>query len=244
MTQAEIARALNKSEAQISRWKSRPGFPGIAAGPDAIKRWHDEHVLDRGPKWILKVEVDDSLEPLTIESIGYEVPEGSDLKDILDRMKEREQVLFGKLTAAEKYLETHKDVKLASKIPGVQRDYQSAGKAATAIANTIAAMGAGTELERALECSCKYIKLTLDSILYWFGAFPSKFPAGKGREEAFKAMQDIFSKLPNLLENHFAKSGLEDLHKRAFDILEAAKTEAEKQLEKDHAELRKLQGTI
>lgn len=63
-----------------------------------------------------------------------------------------------------------------------------------------------------------------------------QFVVGAGREEALKKVQDIISKTNNLIPNTFAKSGLEDLHKRAFEAVEAAKREAGKQLEEPVAE--------
>jgi hypothetical protein len=44
-------------------------------------------------------------------------------------------------------------------------------------------------------------------------------------------VKDVIDKTNHLIENHFTKSGLEDLHQRAFDLVQAAKAAAEKQLE-------------
>jgi hypothetical protein len=138
MTATEIAKELNIDKATLSRWLKREGCPPLSAGAAAIAKWrHDGTMLDRGPKMNLFDEDDcEDDGALSLEWLGYELPEGDDIDALLARNQEREKILFAKLTAAEKYLATNRNPKLTSRLTQLQTAHIAASKMVAAIMNT------------------------------------------------------------------------------------------------------------
>ena len=132
-TATQIAKEIGIDKSTLSKWRKRPDCPPLSAGAKAIKVWHDTTFMDRGPKLI---DEDDDYGALTLEGLGIELPEGNDIDALLARTQEREKTLFARLTAAEKYLTTNRNPKLAARLTALQNQHSAVSKIVAAIMNT------------------------------------------------------------------------------------------------------------
>lgn len=135
-TATQVAKEIGIDKSTLSKWRKRPDCPPLSEGAKAIKAWHDTTFMDRGPKLSLDDDEDDDYGALTLESLGVELPEGDDIDGLLARTQEREKTLFARLTAAEKYLTTNRNPKLAARLTALQNQHSAVSKIVAAIMNT------------------------------------------------------------------------------------------------------------
>jgi transcriptional regulator with XRE-family HTH domain len=233
MTQKDLAKELGVAASQINRYIKK-GMP-FPISVESAKQWTSANILNQGPARLLDVD-DDDIDLL----IQYEIPEGEEATDALDRLRAEERRLYGQIQGIEKMLSEAPNAKLDRQLSIKRRQWIEASKGATAVWRVIKSINAGNELQEALTASDKYIALILDCIFYWLRTLPQKLPgtATRGgnypsqaetaelRSMLLKAVRDVFDNVNNLVPNAFAKSGLEDLHQRAFNLVEERKQKA------------------
>jgi hypothetical protein len=139
VTKTSLAKALNISPGRLSHYLKQ-GLPWPTTIEDAIA-WKDANIDTSGNKTGPKV-TDEELGALTVESLGYTLPEGVSLYDVLERMQDRERNAYGKMLAAEKHLSENSDAKLSSRLQQLQREHTETTKLRVAIENTILDMEA------------------------------------------------------------------------------------------------------
>src|ERR1700746_2595949 len=91
-----IAREIGIDKSTLSKWRKRPDCPPLSAGGAAIKRWHDDTFMDRGPKLLIEHGGD-----INMSDIDFTLPEGSNATDVLARMEKSERRLSGQIEAWE-----------------------------------------------------------------------------------------------------------------------------------------------
>jgi hypothetical protein len=233
INQTKLAHELGISKSLLTKYK-HDGAP-IDQGADAVRRWRGENIQDRITNLGSNFEGEEALDLADLEIdllLTYPLPEGEEPEDALYRLRLTERRLFAEIESIENHLKTHKNIKLARQLPTLRRQWLETSKAATAVWRVLKSMDAGNELKNSLDAADKYITLILGSVFYWVRAFPGQIRASNDltgvelRELALKKTRQIIENANNLIPNAFAKSGLEDLRQRAFDIVEAAKAKA------------------
>ena len=218
MNQTQLAKELRVSRSLVTKYKQE-GAP-INEGVETVRRWREENFLDRA---------DTTTEPeLTIESLHYDLPEGEDVSDVLARLRKRERSLFAQVESIEEHLKTKPNAKLAAKLPALRRQYLDTSKAVVAVHRVLVSLGAGNELEQALQVSDRYIDSVLAAALFRLKNFHFRFVEGADRDEALKQVGEVFDELPALVPQFLEKAGMKELVMRAVKVVEQAKAEADK----------------
>jgi hypothetical protein len=96
VTATQVAKEIGIDKSTLSKWRTRPGCPPLEAGGAAIKRWHDDTFLDRGPKLF-----DDDENDISLDDVDFTLPQGSDATDVLARIEKSERRLAGMIEAWE-----------------------------------------------------------------------------------------------------------------------------------------------
>jgi superfamily I DNA/RNA helicase len=171
-TATKIAKEIGIDKSTLSKWRKRPGCPSLEAGSAAIKRWHDNTFLDRGPKLF-----EDDEDDISLDGIEFVLPEGSDATDVLARMEKYERRLAGLIEAWESQKLTPKQ---SSKLTQLRREYRDTSKLVIAAHRAILEMQRTRAVLVEWETADQFVMTVLDEIL----KFPRRIPArGNSQEE-------------------------------------------------------------
>lgn len=97
-----------------------------------------------------------------------------------------------------------------------------------AVHRALVSLGAGNELEQALQCADTYIDSVIAAALFRLKNFHFRFVEGAGRTEALKQIREVFDELPALVPQFLEKAGMKELVMRAVKVVNGAKAEADK----------------
>jgi hypothetical protein len=146
------------------KWRKRPGCPPLEAGGAAIKRWHDDTFLDRGPKLF------DDENDISLDDVDFTLPQGSDATDVLARMEKSERRLAGMIEAWESQKVTPKQ---SSKLAQVRREYRETSKSVIAAHKAILEMEQQKKVLVERETANEFVMAVLEEVL----KFPRRIPA-------------------------------------------------------------------
>ena len=122
MTQRSLAASLGVAPSQVARYK-KMGMPFPITVEDA-RTWKDQNltptISKTGPK-----PKDDAIEDDIFDSITFDLPEGKNAEDVLNRIREQERTLAGRIGALEKLPSTSK---LAVKLSRLRKDHREQAK--------------------------------------------------------------------------------------------------------------------
>jgi hypothetical protein len=168
-TATQIAKQIGIDKSTLSKWRKRPGCPSLEAGSAAIKRWHDNAFLDRGPK----IEDDD----ISLNDIEFVLPRGSNPEDVLSRMEKSERRLSGMIEA---WSENKKiTAKQSSKLAQLRREYRETSRLVIAAHRVILEMQRTRAVLVEWETANQFVMTILEEIL----KFPRRLPA-RGNSQA------------------------------------------------------------
>jgi hypothetical protein len=223
LNQKELASALGVSRSQITRYK-KLGMQFPISVEDA-KLWREATLSLVGEKPGRKTE---EFEPdLTIESLDYQLPDGQDPADTLQRLRNRERSLYAQVEAIEQRLQTKPSSRLAAKLPSIRKEYKDVARLTIAVHKLLIDIGESGRENAAMDAADRYINCVLRAVLFRFKNLHFELPVGQGREQAFEKIRDTFATLPVLVPQFLHKSGMEKLYKRAAGVIETARVEVE-----------------
>ena len=162
-TATQIAKEIGIDKSTLSKWRKRPDCPPLDAGGAAIKRWHDNTFLDRGPKLIDENDI-------SLDDVEFTLPKGSDATDVLARMEKSERRLAGMIEAWESQKLTPKQ---SSKLAQLRREYRETSKLVIAAHKAILEMEQQRKVLVEWETASEFVMAVLDEVL----KFPRRIPA-------------------------------------------------------------------
>jgi superfamily I DNA/RNA helicase len=170
-TATQIAKEIGIDKSTLSKWRKRPDCPPLSAGSAAIKRWHDNTFLDRGPKLF-----DDDENHISLDDVEFTLPEGSDATDVLARMEKSERRLAGMIEAWESQKLTPKQ---SSKLAQLRREYRETSKLVIAAHKAILEMEQQKKVLVEWETANEFVMAVLEEVL----KFPRRIPA-RGEDQS------------------------------------------------------------
>jgi superfamily I DNA/RNA helicase len=170
-TATQIAKEIGIDKSTLSKWRKRPDCPPLSAGSAAIKRWHDNTFLDRGPKLF-----DDDENHISLDDVEFTLPEGSDATDVLARMEKSERRLAGMIEAWESQKLTPKQ---SSKLAQLRREYRETSKLVIVAHKAILEMEQQKKVLVEWETANEFVMAVLEEVL----KFPRRIPA-RGEDQS------------------------------------------------------------
>jgi len=172
VTATQVAKEIGIDKSTLSKWRKRPGCPPLEAGGAAIKRWHDDTFLDRGPKLL-----DDDENDISLDDVDFTLPQGSDATDVLARMEKSERRLAGMIEAWESQKVTPKQ---SSKLAQLRREYRENSKLVIAAHKAILEMEQQKRVLVEWETANEFVMAVPEEVL----KFPRRIPArGQNQSE-------------------------------------------------------------
>ena len=170
VTATQVAKEIGIDKSTLSKWRKRPGCPPLEAGGAAIKRWHDDTFLDRGPKLF------DDENDISLDDVDFTLPQGSDATDVLARIEKSERRLAGMIEAWESQKLTPKQ---SSKLAQLRREYRDTSKLVIAAHRAILEMQRTRAVLVGWETANQFVLTILEEIL----KFPRRL-AARGNNQA------------------------------------------------------------
>ena len=172
VTATQVAKEIGIDKSTLSKWRKRPGCPPLEAGGAAIKRWHDDTFLDRGPKLL-----DDDENDISLDDVDFTLPQGSDATDVLARMEKSERRLAGMIEAWESQKVTPKQ---SSKLAQLRREYRENSKLVITAHKAILEMEQQKRVLVEWETANEFVMAVPEEVL----KFPRRIPArGQNQSE-------------------------------------------------------------
>jgi len=172
VTATQVAKEIGIDKSTLSKWRKRPDCPPLEAGGAAIKRWHDDTFLERGPKLF-----DDDENDISLDDVDFTLPQGSDASDVLARMEKSERRLAGMIEAWEENKKL--TPKQSSKLAQLRREYRDTSKLVIAAHRAILEMQRTRAVLVEWETANQFVLTILEEIL----KFPHRLPA-RGNNQA------------------------------------------------------------
>src|SRR5260370_25867158 len=156
------------------------GMPWPIEVEDA-KLWREKNLTLIGDKTGPKnkdLDIDD--DDLSLESLHFELPEGVEVENVLERIQTQERTLFGKIQAVEKALQEKAEPKLAGKLERLRRDYRDCSKLVIAVSRAIQDLRTKRGQLISAEVAGKFVSLQLDPIAQVVRSIPQKMGKNDG----------------------------------------------------------------